>query len=273
MAVWAEEARRRGERIAFVPTMGYLHAGHVSLLDEGRRRGDRLVLSIFVNPTQFGPGEDLDRYPRDLPGDLAKAAAAGVDVAFVPEARAMYPEGHETVVEVRELARGLDGDRRPGHFAGVATVVLKLFNLVHPHVALLGEKDFQQLAVIRRLVRDLHLPVEVVGMPTVREPDGLAMSSRNAYLAPDERRRAAALARGLGAARALYESGERAVAPLVAAARLPLDEAAVSVDYLELCDSETLRPLDAAAPVDRPAVLLVAAYVGRTRLIDNMRFG
>jgi pantoate--beta-alanine ligase len=268
MSGWSEAARARGERIAFVPTMGFLHAGHVALLQEGRRRGDRLVLSIFVNPTQFGPGEDLDRYPRDLPGDLAKAATAGTDAAFVPERAGMYPPGFQTYVEVRDLAQGMDGDRRPGHFVGVATVVCKLFQIVRPHVALFGEKDFQQLAVIRRMVRDLSLPLEVIGLATVREPDGLAMSSRNSYLAPDERRRAAALSRGLFAARARFEAGEREAGALLAAARAPLAEAAATIDYLELRDAEELRPIER---VDRRAVLAVAAFIGRTRLIDNVR--
>ncbi|HVZ86825.1 MAG TPA: pantoate--beta-alanine ligase, partial [Polyangia bacterium] len=189
MTAWSRAARARGARIAFVPTMGALHAGHVALLEEGRRRGDKLALSIFVNPTQFGPNEDLARYPRDLPGDLAKAAGAGTEVAFVPEVGEMYPAGFQTTIEVNELARGLDGVFRPGHFAGVATVVAKLFNVVQPDVAVFGEKDFQQLAIVRRLVADLAMGIEIVGLPTVREPDGLAMSSRNAYLAPAERAR------------------------------------------------------------------------------------
>jgi pantoate--beta-alanine ligase len=197
MTAWSRAARARGERIAFVPTMGALHAGHVALLAEGRRRGDRLALSIFVNPTQFGPQEDLARYPRDLPGDLAKAAGAGTDVAFVPEVADMYPAGFQTTIEVKELSRGLDGVSRPGHFAGVATVVAKLFNVVQPDLAIFGEKDFQQLAVVRRLVADLAMGIEIVGLPTVREPDGLAMSSRNAYLSAGERARALSLSRGL----------------------------------------------------------------------------
>jgi pantoate--beta-alanine ligase len=200
MTAWSEAARQRGDRIAFVPTMGALHEGHVSLLREGRRHGERLVLSIFVNPTQFGPNEDLARYPRDLDGDLALAASAGTDVAYVPDAAAVYPPGFQTFVQVREVENGLCGDRRPGHFAGVATVVCKLFNVVRPHVALFGEKDFQQLAVIRRMVRDLDMSVDVVGMPIVREADGLAMSSRNRYLSPAERQRALSLSRGLTAA-------------------------------------------------------------------------
>jgi pantoate--beta-alanine ligase len=269
MAAFADEARGRGQRIAFVPTMGYLHAGHVSLLEEGRRRGDQLVLSIFVNPTQFGPREDLDRYPRDLDGDLAKAAGAGTDVAYVPGSAAdVYPPGYQTFVEVREASKGLDGEARPGHFTGVATVVCKLFNVVRPHVALFGEKDYQQLAVIRRMVADLDMAIEIVGMPIVREPDGLAMSSRNVYLAPPERARARSLSRALSAARERAAGGERDAARLVAAARAIVEPEADRIDYLELRDAETLAPL---AALDRPGVLLVAAFVGSTRLIDNLR--
>jgi pantoate--beta-alanine ligase len=264
----AQAWRAAGKRIAFVPTMGYLHQGHVSLLEEGRRLGDVLALSIFVNPTQFGPKEDLSRYPRDLDGDLAKAAAAGVDVAYVPDAPAMYPPGYQTFVEVETLQQGLCGGSRPGHFRGVATVVLKLFHAVEPHLALLGMKDYQQLQVIRRMVRDLDLGVEIVGMPIVREPDGLAMSSRNAYLSPDERRRALALSRALLAARESFEQGERGAGRLVDCARATLHlTPGVRLDYLELRDADSLQPLDGV--VDRPAVMAVAAFVGATRLIDN----
>ncbi len=260
--------RAQGKRIAFVPTMGYLHRGHVSLLEEARRRGDVSVLSIFVNPTQFGPKEDLSRYPRDLDGDLAKARAAGVDVAYVPDAAAMYPDGYQTFVEVEELQKGLCGASRPGHFRGVATVVLKLFHAVQPHVALFGRKDYQQLRVITRMVRDLDLGVEIVGMPIVREDDGLAMSSRNAYLSPDERLRALALSRALLAAREAFEQGERDAARLVDSARTTLHlTPGVRLDYLELRDAETLAPVDGR--VTRPVVMAVAAFVGATRLIDN----
>jgi pantoate--beta-alanine ligase len=268
MTAWSRAAHARGERIAFVPTMGALHAGHVALLEEGRRRGDQLVLSIFVNPTQFGPNEDLARYPRDLPGDLSRAASAGTDVAFVPEPVDIYPPGFQTTIEVRELARGLDGAFRPGHFAGVATVVAKLFHIVQPDLAIFGQKDFQQLAIVRRLVVDLAMGIEIVGLPTVREPDGLAMSSRNAYLSPPERERALSLSRALFAARDRAAAGERDARALVEGARAALD--VDRLDYLELCDAVTLAPL---AQIDRPAVLLVAAFVGRTRLIDNVAIG
>ena len=271
MSVWAEAARTRGERIAFVPTMGALHAGHVSLLSAARQRGDRVVLSIFVNPTQFGPKEDLARYPRDLDGDLAKAVSVGTDVAFVPEAKDMYLPGAQTVVDVREVSQGLCGERRPGHFIGVATVVCKLFHIVRPHLALFGEKDFQQLAVIRRMVADLNMPVEIVGLPTVREPDGLAMSSRNVYLSPPERERALGISRGLLAARERFVAGERDAGALVAVALAVLMKDGVDrIDYVELRDADSLRSVER---LDNPAVMLAAAFVGATRLIDNMRLG
>jgi pantoate--beta-alanine ligase len=270
MSVWSEAARARGERIAFVPTMGALHAGHVSLLSAARKVANRVVLSIFVNPTQFGPQEDLARYPRDLAGDLAKAASANTDVAFVPEANDMYPPEAQTFIDVRDVSQGLCGARRPGHFAGVATVVCKFFNIVRPHLAIFGEKDFQQLAVIRRMVRDLNMPVEIVGEPTVREADGLAMSSRNAYLSPTERGRALSISQGLSMARERFAAGERDAGGLVNTALAILNEHVDRIDYLEIRDADTLRPVDR---LDRPAVLLAAVYVGATRLIDNVRLG
>ena len=266
MTAWTLAARARGERVAFVPTMGALHEGHVTLLREARKHGQRVVLSIFVNPTQFGPNEDLARYPRDLGGDLAKAAGAGTDAAYVPDVRDVYPPGYQTTVEVPELARGLCGPFRPGHFAGVATVVCKLFNVVRPDVALFGEKDYQQLAIVRRMVVDLDMGVEIVGVPTVREADGLAMSSRNAYLSPAERARALSISRALFAARDGALGGARDGGALVAGARAALD--VDRVDYVELVDAESLRPTTDLA---RPTVLAVAAFIGRTRLIDNVR--
>jgi len=266
MTAWSLAARARGERIAFVPTMGALHEGHVTLLREARKLGHKLVLSIFVNPTQFGPNEDLARYPRDLAGDLAKATSAGTDAAYVPEARDVYPPGYQTTVEVRELARGLCGPFRPGHFAGVATVVCKLFNAVRPDVAVFGEKDYQQLAIIRRMVVDLDMGIEIVGIPTVREADGLAMSSRNAYLTPSERARALSLSRALFAARDAAAGGAVAAADIVAQTRAALD--VDRTDYVELVDASTLQP---TTDLTRPAVLAIAAFIGRTRLIDNVR--
>jgi pantoate--beta-alanine ligase len=259
--------RREGRRLVVVPTMGALHEGHLALLRAGRARGDVLMLTIFVNPTQFGPNEDLAKYPRDEAGDLAKARACDIDLAFCPDASAMYGSHAQTFVEVRELAKPLCGARRPGHFAGVATVVSKLFHITQPHVAVFGEKDFQQLAIIRRMVRDLDFDIEIVGVPIVREPDGLAMSSRNAYLSADDRRAALALSRGLAAAETAFRAGERDAAALVAAARAPLDaEPRVRIDYLELRDAGELTEVKR---VDGPVVVAVAAFLGATRLIDN----
>lgn len=273
MSAWSEAARAHGERIAFVPTMGALHAGHLSLLSAARKRGDRVVLSIFVNPTQFGPNEDLARYPRDLDGDLAKAASVGAEVAFVPSAADMYPADAQTFIEVREVSKGLCGDRRPSHFTGVATVVAKFFNIVRPHVALFGEKDFQQLAVIRRMVADLNMPIEIVGCPIVREPDGLAMSSRNVYLSPVERERALALSRGLGAAAKLFASGESRPVALVEAALATIRPNVDGIDYVEVRDAESLRSFEQGQRIQAPAVILAAIHVGATRLIDNLRLG
>jgi pantoate--beta-alanine ligase len=271
LSEWTETARRQGRRVGLVPTMGFLHRGHISLMEACRERADATAVSIFVNPTQFGPGEDLARYPRDLEGDLRKCREAKVDVVFTPEAGAMYPSGHRTFVEVTRLQDGLCGARRPGHFRGVATVVTQLFALARPHVALFGEKDFQQLQIIRRLSLDLHLGVEVVGMPIVREADGLAMSSRNAYLSPSERTRALALSRGLGAARARWVAGERGADALREAVRAELRAAEVREDYVELVDPSTLEPVQRA---EQPDVrLLVAGHVGATRLIDNTAIG
>jgi pantoate--beta-alanine ligase len=266
MRARAEDLRRDGRRIAVVPTMGFLHEGHLSLLRAARAAADVVILTIFVNPTQFGAGEDLSRYPRDEEGDLRSARACGIDLAFCPDAAAMYPPGSQTFVEVRELSRPMCGEKRPGHFAGVASVVTKLFHLTHPHVAFFGQKDFQQLAVIRRMVRDLDFGIEIVGLPIVREPDGLAMSSRNAYLSPEGRVQALALSRGLAAAEASFRAGERSAAALVAAARAPLEQAGVRIDYVELRDADELTALET---LDRRAVLAIAAFVGSTRLIDN----
>jgi pantoate--beta-alanine ligase len=271
LSEWTEAARRQGRRVGLVPTMGFLHRGHISLMAAARARADTTAVSIFVNPTQFGPTEDLARYPRDPDGDLRKCREAGVNAVFTPEAGAMYPSGHRTFVEVTRLQDGLCGARRPGHFRGVATVVTQLFALARPHVAVFGEKDFQQLQIIRRLALDLHLGVEVVGMPIVREADGLAMSSRNAYLSPAERTRALALGRGLEAARARWAAGERGADALREAVRAQLRAAEVREDYVELVDPATLEPLPRAEQAD--ARLLVAGFVGRTRLIDNTAIG
>jgi len=266
MRARVEDLRRDGRTIAVVPTMGALHEGHLTLLRAARAKADVLILTIFVNPTQFGPNEDLAKYPRDEAGDLAKARACGIDLAFCPEAAAMYPPGAQTFVEVRELQLPLCGARRPGHFAGVATIVTKLFHITKPHVAVFGEKDYQQLAILRRMVRDLDFGIEIASVPIVRESDGLAMSSRNAYLAPADRARALALSKGLAAAEAAVKRGERDAAALVAAARAPLEAEQLRIDYVELRDATELTEV---ARLDRPCVLAVAAFVGSTRLIDN----
>ncbi|MCI0571584.1 MAG: pantoate--beta-alanine ligase [Myxococcaceae bacterium] len=268
-AAWAKRVRRAGQRLALVPTMGALHEGHLSLVREGLRRADVVLVSIFVNPTQFGPTEDLARYPRDLEGDVAKCAEAGAAAVYAPEPGMVYPPGYQTYVEVGELSQGLCGARRPGHFRGVATVVTKLFALLRPHVALFGEKDYQQLQVITALAQDLELGVEVVGMPTVREPDGLAMSSRNRYLGAEDRRRALSLSQGLFDAQAQEARGVRDAESLRKAVRDRLDAANVKEDYVELVDARTLKPLE-RVETGHAARLLVAAFVGATRLIDNV---
>ncbi len=263
--------KRQGKRIAFVPTMGFLHEGHASLLREGRKRADVLVLSIFVNPIQFGPTEDLDRYPRNLEGDCAIAEACGADIVFTPTAAEMYPAGFQTSVRVKDLALPLCGASRPGHFDGVATVVTKLFNIVQPDVALFGTKDFQQLAIIRRMAADLCQLAEIVGMPIVREADGLAMSSRNAYLSPAERRSALCLFRAIQLVRERYAGGERDAATLLRAAHeLISAEPVAAIDYLDLRSSLTLEEVKTAGD---DTLMALAVRIGTTRLIDNTVLG
>ena len=261
-------ARQAGKTIAFVPTMGFLHDGHASLLREGRRQGDLLVLSIFVNPTQFGPNEDLDRYPRDFARDEAIARAAGVDVIFCPTADTIYPPGYVTYVNVEGPVTGvLEGACRPGHFRGVATVVAKLFLIVQPHVAFFGQKDFQQLAVIRRMTTDLNLPVAIKGMPIVREADGLAMSSRNVYLSAGERAQALALSAALRLAQEAARHGERSARKLLLLAEGRLHrEPDLRIEYVTIRHQGTLAEV---AEVDADSVMLLAVRIGRTRLIDN----
>jgi len=260
-------ARRVGQSIALVPTMGYLHEGHASLLREGRQRGDLLALSIFVNPTQFGPAEDLDRYPRDLQHDLVIARESGVDLVWTPTPDEVYPAGYATYVNVEGLTEVLCGASRPGHFRGVTTVVCKLLNVVQPAFALFGEKDFQQLAVIRCMVRDLNLPVEIIGMPIVREPDGLAMSSRNVYLSTAQRQQALVLSQALARARQLAGEGVRDAGTLLASLRRMIEaQPEARIDYLTICHQATLQE---QATVDGDSVLLLAVFIGPTRLIDN----
>jgi len=268
-----QQARASGERVGLVPTMGALHAGHLSLVAEAARRSDMVVVSVFVNPTQFGPGEDLERYPRNLEADAAACDEAGVAVVFAPSNEALYPPGEETRVRVGETARALCGAHRPGHFEGVATVVTKLLNIVGPCVAVFGRKDYQQWRVIQRFVRDLLLPVEVIGAPIVREPDGLALSSRNAYLSTSERQRALAIVRGLSAAIAAFDGGQRSVERLRSTARAIIEPAVSSIDYVELADAESVRPFSSSGRVGDKALMAVAAQLGKTRLIDNVVLG
>jgi pantoate--beta-alanine ligase len=259
--------KKGGRRVALVPTMGALHAGHMALVAEARARADHVVTSIFVNPSQFGAHEDLGSYPRREAGDAAMLKEAGCAILWAPDATAMYPEGHATTISVGGVTDGLDGPARPGHFDGVATVVAKLFGQVAPHVALFGEKDYQQLAVIRRMVRDLDVAVEIVGVPTQRDADGLALSSRNAYLTNEERLAARALPRALGeAATAVQDGGD--IGQALENALQTLRRAGFDpIDYVALCDADTLEPVTI---LDRPARILAAARMGQTRLIDNL---
>jgi pantoate--beta-alanine ligase len=260
-------ARSEGRRIAFVPTMGFLHEGHLSLLREGRRRGDMLVLSIFVNPTQFGQGEDFDAYPRDLTRDADLARSAGVDLLFAPKAGQMYPKGFATYVNVEGLTDRLCGRSRPGHFRGVTTVVCKLFTIIQPHVAFFGRKDFQQLAVIRRMTEDLNQSVEIVGMPIIREEDGLAMSSRNTYLSSAERQQGLALIEGIRLGCKLVREGQNDGEKIIKAVRDRIErEPDTLVDYIQICHGDTLEDMPI---VTRDSVLLLAVKIGKTRLIDN----
>jgi pantoate--beta-alanine ligase len=265
---WVRDERAAGRRIALVPTMGFLHEGHLRLVDEARRRADRVIMSIFVNPLQFGPGEDLDRYPRDLPRDRALAAARGTDALFVPTVAVMYPPGSEIRVVPGATAARWEGAARPGHFEGVLTVVAKLFHLVEPDVACFGRKDIQQATLVRQMVRDLDWRLEIVVVPTVREPDGLALSSRNAYLDADHRARAVVLSTALRAAHDAFRSGERNASGLLATVRrLLASEPTVEVEYVAIVEPATLAPVETVGP---DTVVAVAARLGRTRLIDNI---
>jgi pantoate--beta-alanine ligase len=260
-------ARRQGKTIGFVPTMGFLHEGHLSLMHQGRQRSDLLVLSIFVNPTQFGQGEDFDSYPRDLTGDAELAQSAGVDLIFAPTADQMYPQGYATTIHIDGLTDNLCGASRPGHFDGVTTVVSKLFNIIQPHHAFFGMKDFQQLAVIQQMVRDLNMPVQVVGMPIVRESDGLAMSSRNTNLTAEQRQQGLSLIDTIRQLIARAKSGELSAAQLIDHARQRIEsEADAQIDYIQICHDQTLADMDT---VDDHAVVLLAVRFGAVRLIDN----
>lgn len=264
-------ARQDGKRIGLVPTMGNLHAGHVTLVDKARQRTDFVVVSIFVNPLQFGAGEDLESYPRTLEEDQRKLLDAGADLVFAPNVKEMYPEGMDghTRISVPVVSEGLCGASRPGHFEGVATVVCKLLNIVQPDLAVFGQKDYQQLAVIRKMAHDLCLPVQVMGEPTVRADDGLALSSRNGYLSQEERVIAPVLFQTLQDTASAIKSGSRDYPALIEAARQRLADAGLRADYLDLRDAMTLDPVDGET---REMVILAAAYLGKTRLIDNLQF-
>lgn len=263
----AEELRLSRKILSFVPTMGFFHEGHLELMRVAKRHSDVVTISIFVNPMQFGPAEDLSTYPRDLEGDLSNAGQEGVDFAFVPSVKELYPEGFETKVSVEKLTKHLCGLQRPTHFDGVTTVVAKLFNIIKPHLAVFGQKDFQQLAVISRMAEDLNMDIRIVGVPTVREADGVAMSSRNAYLSPEERKSALCLKKSVDLAREMVHQGERKSDRIIKAIEnLILGHPYTQIDYVTLCDPVTLEDLETVAA---ETLLALAVKVGKTRLIDN----
>ncbi len=267
----SDQLKQEGKRIGFVPTMGYLHDGHLSLVKKVKDSCDIVVVSIFVNPTQFGPGEDFKRYPRDEEGDRAKLEKEDVDFLFIPEAPEMYPSRYQTYIEVTEVSKGLCGDFRPGHFKGVATVVAKLFNIVKPGVAIFGEKDYQQLLVIKRMVEDLNFDIKIIPGVLIREEDGIAMSSRNTYLSPEARQRALILNRSLLKGKDLFQRGERRASILLKAVKESIKSMdGVTLQYVEVRDAETLEKIES---VNRPAVIALAAIVGSVRLIDNIIIG
>ncbi|MDJ0765607.1 MAG: pantoate--beta-alanine ligase [Myxococcota bacterium] len=268
-----DRVRGLGRSVALVPTMGALHKGHLALVDAARKTADYVVVSIFVNPTQFGPGEDLDRYPRDLDGDIRKLATCGTDAVFAPTPSVMYPDRFHTAVIVSHVTEGLCGAGRPTHFRGVATVVTKLFNIVGPCLAVFGRKDYQQLQVIKQTVSDLNMPVQIIPVPTVREADGLAMSSRNAYLARDDRLRARTISSGLAAAHSKFEGGERNVGVLRRAVAEPVSIAADRVEYVTAADPISLESIPDQEAASDKLLIAVAAHFGKTRLIDNTVLG
>ena len=265
----ANDLRQQGKSIGFVPTMGYLHEGHLSLMKCARKENDVVVISIFVNPTQFVPGEDYERYPRDEEGDIKKAKEVGVDIVFIPDVKDMYPDGYSTYVEEKVLSAGLCGARRPGHFKGVTTIVAKLFNIVKPHRAYFGKKDYQQLRVIERMARDLNFDIEIIGCPIVREPDGLAMSSRNVYLSQEERKSALCLYKSLLLAQNMIKKGEKkpAIIKKVMEEFILKHPHVKKIDYIEIVDRYTLQPADKLTGNE---LIALAVFVGPARLIDNM---
>ncbi len=269
MQALSTRIKKEGRIISFVPTMGALHEGHLSLMQVAQEKGDFLVVSIFANPTQFGPNEDFNKYTRDLEGDIEKVSEIGVDVVFSPDVNEIYPEGFETYVEVQELQKPLCGQFRPGHFKGVATVVLKLFNIVKPDIAVFGEKDYQQLLIIKKMVRDLHLEIVIIGMPIIREEDGLALSSRNAYLSHEDRARALALSQLLREIEKRFKEGNKNTNDLVQYGIEILNKSSITdIDYLEIRNGHTLESKKEAQPGD---LIAIAARIGNTRLIDNTK--
>ncbi|MGD9039646.1 MAG: pantoate--beta-alanine ligase [Desulfobacteraceae bacterium] len=266
-----EELRSSEKTIALVPTMGFFHQGHLELMRVGRRHADILAISIFVNPTQFGPSEDFEAYPRDMEGDLAGARDVGVDLVFAPSVQEMYPDGHQTRVLVERVTKHLCGLSRPGHFDGVTTVVAKLFNIAKPHLALFGEKDYQQLTAVKQMVKDLDMDIRIIGVPTVREPDGLAMSSRNTYLNPEERKSALCLKKSLDLAIEMYGQGEKDAKRIKKAIeKLILSHPFTEIDYINVCDPMSLEDVDR---IEEKALLALAVKVGGARLIDNCLIG
>jgi len=266
-----EDLRLAGKTLGLVPTMGFLHEGHLELMRIAKRHADVVIVSIFVNPAQFGPAEDFETYPRDRSGDLEKARNVGVDIAFLPSVREMYPDGYQTKVTVDKLTKHLCGLSRPTHFDGVTTVVAKLFNITKPHIAVFGQKDYQQLTVISRMARDLNMHLDIVGVPTFREPDGLAMSSRNTHLSPEQRRSALCLKKSLDLARHLVENGERRAQKVKKAVEdLILSHPHTAIDYVTLCDPVTLEDVET---LEAETLLALAVKVGKTRLIDNCLMG
>jgi pantoate--beta-alanine ligase len=267
MQEFSSGLRRKGRSIGFVPTMGYLHAGHISLVNEAKKHNDIVVVSIFVNPTQFGPKEDLKKYPRDMKRDLALLSKAGVDIVFCPSAKEMYPEGYKTYIEVKGLSDKLCGASRPGHFKGVATIVAKLFNIVKPDAAYFGEKDYQQLLIIRKMVADLNMFIDIISVPTVREKSGLAMSSRNSYLSKEASSRAQVISRALKFAQTLVRSGVTSAAKINDAISKLIKTTGLKIDYIAICDTQTLED---KKQVKGKTLIAIAAYIGKTRLIDNI---
>jgi pantoate--beta-alanine ligase len=271
MQSFSEDLRSQGKKISFVPTMGYFHDGHLELMKEAKKMADYVVVSIYVNPTQFGPKDDFSKYPRDLDRDLKMAQNVDVDVIFYPTDKEMYPSNYQTYVDVEKVTQNLCGASRPGHFRGVTTVCNKLFNIVKPHIAVFGRKDFQQFITIKRMVEDLNMDLQIIGLPTVREQDGLAMSSRNKYLNKKERSSALSLFKALNLAQKLYSGGERKASVIInEAEKLIKKSPYLVIDYIQICDVKTLKDIDI---IKNNAVMALAVKVGTTRLIDNHVFG